>query len=131
MSLVVPSSPPGAGRSLGSVLIIIGGPRCGTPLRAPPGLPCPREVGHVLVERVDHARVVRVHHVDRVAYGDDGPSERRELLEFVGVEYDGRTEFKRKNANRELELRETLRAAFAPDVERLGALLGRDPSHWR
>jgi hypothetical protein len=29
------------------------------------------------------------------------------------------------------ELRETLRAAFAGDVARLGAVIGRDLSHWR
>ena len=111
----------------------------------------------------------------------------RDLLEFTGVEYDGRTEFARKNENREFEsvwvqqfvtnppwplsllavrwqlrgwkrpraikalrrwlqdrntrkaarpplapeMRETLRLAFAPEVERLGTLLGRDLSQWR
>ena len=111
----------------------------------------------------------------------------RSLLEFTGLEDDGRREFSRKNENREFRrpwlqpfvmnppwpidallevwerrgwrrprairavrrrikkwntrkatravpdpaLRETLRAAFGADVERLGALLGRDLSHWR
>jgi hypothetical protein len=130
------------------------------------------------------------HRCHVVVYDDmalDPVKSYRELLEFVGVEYDGRTEFKRKNANREFEsawlqqfvmnppwplsylavswelrgwkrpeairkarrwlqerntrkalrpplspeLRETLRTAFAADVERLGALIGRDLSHWR
>jgi hypothetical protein len=111
----------------------------------------------------------------------------RGLLEFLELEDDGRTAFRRKNENRDFRhswlqpyvmnppwpispllgvwerrgwrrprwvrglrrrfkkwntrkvarpaldpaLRETLRLAFAPDVERLGALLGRDLSHWR
>lgn len=111
----------------------------------------------------------------------------RHMLEFLGLPDDGRTEFDRKNENREyrhawaqayvtnppkpvatlleswqrkgkgrptwvrrirrrikewntrkakrapldLDLRAELRAAFAPDVERLEHLLGRDLSHWR
>lgn len=111
----------------------------------------------------------------------------RSLLEFLGLDDDGRTEFRRKNENRDFRhpwlqpyvmnppwpiapllsvwerrgwrrprairalrrrfkkwntrkvarpaldpaLRATLRESFAPDVERLGALLGRDLSHWR
>jgi hypothetical protein len=111
----------------------------------------------------------------------------RSLLEFAGLEDDGRREFSRKNENREFRhpwlqpyvmnppwpigpllevwerrgwrrpriiravrrrikkwntrkaarpapdpaLRETLRRAFAADVERLGAAIGRDLSHWR
>ena len=111
----------------------------------------------------------------------------RDLLEFVGVAYDGRTEFARKNENREFEsvwvqqfvtnppwpisllavswqlkgwkrpqsikafrrwvqqrntrraarpplspeMRESLRITFAPEVEHLGRLLGRDLSQWR
>jgi hypothetical protein len=109
-----------------------------------------------------------------------------DLLEFIGLRDDGRTEFERKNEHREFDrlwlqrlmmnppppfgflvmslqrrgiarrwvsqlrraiknrntrratrppldpaLRETLRAAFADDIERLGAVIGRDLSHWR
>jgi len=109
------------------------------------------------------------------------------LLEFLGLDDDGRTAFERKNENRDVArpwlqslminpprplaawlvhrerrglavplwvrrmrkrikhtntrkvarealspaLRETLRAAFAADVERLGQVIGRDLSHWR
>ena len=111
----------------------------------------------------------------------------RDLLESIGLDNDGRTAFKPKNANREFErawmqayllnpprpiawlldfwegrgwgvpgvyrsfrrwvkrrntrrvarsplsdpMRETLRTAFASDVQRLSDLLGRDLSHWR
>lgn len=108
------------------------------------------------------------------------------LLDFIGLDYDGRTEFAPQRQNREFErawlqaylinpprpvaalfdawerrwgrpkafralrsrlkrsnerkvarpplpepMRETLRATFASDVERLSDLLGRDLSHWR
>ena len=118
---------------------------------------------------------------------DDPVKMYRRLLDFAGLDYDGRTAFAPRNRHREFEsarlqsylmnpprpiaawldgwerrgwgrpsgyrwlrkrlkswntrrterpplapsMRETLRAAFAADVERLSDLLGRDLSHWQ
>lgn len=118
---------------------------------------------------------------------DDPVKVYRSLLDFAGLDYDGRTAFVPKNQHREFDrvwlqsyltnpprplaalidawerrgwgrpkpyrslrkrlkrwnthkavrpslahpMRETLRAAFASDVERLSELLGRELSHWR